>query len=89
MAAKLSDLVGESPDGGPCKHATPDAKELQESEALGDSPSCLPSWSPARSLLSSHPNTKHCQEISVTLTGELGAPTLSFLDGTPHGRYAA
>ena len=49
------------------------AKDLQESEALGSSPSHLPSWSPARRLLSSHPNMRHCLEIHVTLTEELGA----------------
>ena len=43
------------------------AKDLWESEA-----SHLPSWSPARRPLSSHPNTKHCLEIHVTLTEELG-----------------
>ena len=32
-----------------------------------------PSWSLARRLLSSHPNTKHYLEIHVTLTEELGA----------------
>ena len=40
---------------------------------MGSSPSHLPSWSLARRLLSSHPNTKHCLEIHVTLTEELGA----------------
>ena len=49
------------------------AKDLQESKALGSSPSLLPSWSPARRLLSSHPNTKHWLEICVTLKEELGA----------------
>ena len=49
------------------------AKDLQESEALGSSPSCSLSWSPARRLPSSCPNTKHCLEIHVTLTEELGA----------------
>ena len=44
-----------------------------ESEALGSSPSHLLSWSPARRLPSSCPNTKHCLEIHVTLTEELGA----------------
>ena len=29
-------------------------------------------WSPAQRLLSSHPNTKYCLEIQVTLTEELG-----------------
>ena len=49
------------------------AKDLQELEASGSSPHHLPSWSPARRLPSSHPNTKHCLEIHVTLTEELGA----------------
>ena len=35
-------------------------KNLGESGALHSSPSCLPSWSPARRPLSSCPNTKHC-----------------------------
>ena len=65
--------LDQSPDGGPCGHATPECKDLQESEALDSSPSHLPSWSPARRLPSSHPNTKHCLEICVTLTEELGA----------------
>ena len=49
------------------------AKDLWESEALGSSPSCSLSWSLARSPPSSHPNTKHCLVICVTLTEELGA----------------
>ena len=49
------------------------AKDLQELEASGSSPSHLPSCSPARRLLSSCPNMKHCLEIHVTLTEELGA----------------
>ena len=49
------------------------AKDLQELEALGSAPSHLPSWSLARRPLSSCPNTKHCLEICVTLTEELGA----------------
>ena len=48
------------------------AKDPQESEASGSSPSHLPSWSLASRLLSSHPNKKHCLEIHVTLTEELG-----------------
>ena len=35
---------------------------------LGSSPSHLPSWSPARRPLPSHPNTKYCLGIHVTLT---------------------
>ena len=49
------------------------AKDPWELEASGSLPSCLPSWSPARRLLSSHPSTKHCLEIHMTLTEELGA----------------
>ena len=52
------------------------AKDLQESEALGSSPSHLPSWSPARRPASGCPNTKHCLEIHVTLTEELEAVPL-------------
>ena len=49
------------------------AKDLQESEASDSSPTHSLSWSLARRLLSSHPNTKHCLEIHVTLIEELGA----------------
>ena len=78
MAAKLSDLVDETSEANLQMESNADvppqsAKDLQESEALGSSPSHLPSWSLARRLLSSHPNTKHCLEICVTLTEELGA----------------
>ena len=83
MAAKLSDLV----DGmsganlqteGHIDMPPQSAKDLQESEASDSSPSHLPSWSPARRPPSSPPNTKHCLEICVTLTEELGTvPTPS------------
>ena len=49
------------------------AKDLWELEALGSSPSCSLSWSPARRPLSSHPNIRHCLEIHVSLMEELGA----------------
>ena len=52
------------------------AKDLGESGALGSSPSHSLPWSPARKPPSSHPNTKHCLEIHVTLTEELGAVPL-------------
>ena len=48
-------------------------KDLWEPEALDSSPSHSPSWSPARRPLSSYPNMKHCLEICMTLTEELGA----------------
>ena len=44
-----------------------------ELEASGSSPSHSPSWSLARRLPSSCPNMKHCLEIHVTLTKELGS----------------
>ena len=58
-------------------------KNLWEPEALGSSPSCLPSWSPAQRLPSGYPNMKHCLEICVTLTEELGA-----VPPTSHSRMA-
>ena len=78
MAAKLSDLGNRMSGASPQMEGNADApsqsaKDPWESEALGSAPSHLPSWSPARRLLSSHPNTKHCLEIHVTLTEELGA----------------
>ena len=83
MAAKSGDLgnrmsAANSQMEGPMDVPSQSAKDLQESEALGSSPSHLPSWSLARRPLSSCPNMKHCLEIHVTLTEELGAvpPTL-------------
>ena len=78
MAAKLSNLVDETSGAnfqteGHVDMSLQSAKDLWESEALGSSPSPLPSWSPARRPPSSNPNMKHCLEICVTLTEELGA----------------
>ena len=83
MAAKSSDLVDETSGANLQMEGHTDvppksAKDLQESEALDSSLSCLPSWSLARRLPSSHPNTKHCLEICVTMTEELGAVPLPF-----------
>ena len=81
MAAKSSDL-GNRMFGanlqteGHVDMPSQSAKDLWESEALGSSPSHLPSWSLARRRLSSCPNMKHCLEIHVTLTEELGAVPL-------------
>ena len=47
-------------------------KGPEEMGALGSSPSCLPSWFPARRLPPSHPNTLYCLGIHVTLTKETG-----------------
>ena len=49
------------------------AKDPRESGTLGSSPSHSLSWSPARRLSLNCPNTRHCLEIHVTLTEELGA----------------
>ena len=48
-------------------------KEPEEMGVLGSSPSHLPSWSLARRPPPSHPNTRHCLGIHVTLTKETGA----------------
>ena len=77
MAAKLSDLVDEMSGAnlqmeGHADVPPQSVKDLRELEASDSSPSHLPSWSPARRLLSSCPNMKHCLEICVTLTEELG-----------------
>ena len=78
MAAKSSDLAEEMSGAslqanGQMEEPTQGAKDLWESEEDNSSPSCLPLWSPAQRLPSGHPNTKHCLEIQVTLTEELGA----------------
>ena len=49
------------------------AEDFWELEEEDSSPSPLPSWSPARRLLSGCPIMKYCSEIQVTLTEELGA----------------
>ena len=79
MAAKSSDLVDETSGvnlqmEGHADVPPQSAKDKgQELEASDSSPSHLPSWSPPRRLLSSCPNMRHCLEICVTLTEELGA----------------
>ena len=58
-------------------------KDLQELEVSDSPPSHSPSWSPAQRLPSSHPNTKYCLDICVTLTEELGTipqPSHSWMD---------
>ena len=78
LSAKSSDL-GNRTSGvslqmeGHADVPSQSAKDLQESEALGSSPSCSPSWSLVRRLPSSCPNIRYCLEIHVTLMEELGA----------------
>ena len=78
MAAKSSDLVNKTSGAnlkmeGHVDVPSQSTKDLWESEALGSSPYHSPSWSPSRRPLSSHPTKKHCLEIHVALTEELGA----------------
>ena len=95
MAAKSSGLLDETSGAnlqmeGHMDMPPQSAKDIWEPKASDSSPSHSPSWSLARRPLSSCPNTKHSLEIHVTLTEELVAvPHLSFLDGTPCGRYPA
>ena len=81
MATKSSDLVYETSGAnlqteGHVDVPPQSAKDLQELEASDSSHFHSPSWSPARRPPSSCPNTKHCLEIHVTLTEELGAVPL-------------
>ena len=48
-------------------------RDPEEMEASGSAPSHLPSWSLARKPLPSHPNTRHCPGIHMTLTEETEA----------------
>ena len=83
MAAKSSNLVDETSGAnlqmeGHADVPPQSANNPWELEASDSSPSHSPSWSLARRLPSSCSNTKHCLEIHVTLTEELGAvPPLS------------
>ena len=77
-AAKSSDLVDEMSGAnlkmeGQVDVPAQSAKDLWELEASDSPPSCLPSWSLAQRLLSSHSNMKYCLEIHVPLMDELGA----------------
>ena len=92
MVANLSNL-GDEMSGvylqmeGHMDVSSQSAKDLWELEVSDSSPSCSPSWSPAQRLLSSCPNMKHCLEICVTLTEELGAVPSPYHSWTapPHG----
>ena len=83
MAAKASDLEDRTYGAnlqteGHANVPSQSAKDQRELGALGSSPSHLPSWSPPRRPPSNRPNVRHCLEIHVTLTEELGAvPSLS------------
>ena len=78
MAAKSSDLVDKASGAnhqteGYTDVPTQSAKDPLEPEEEDTFPYCSPSWSLAQRPLLSHPNTKYCLEIQVTLMEELGA----------------
>ena len=78
MATKSSDLEDQTFEAnlqmaGHVGMPSQSWKDPEEMGALGSSPSHLPSWSLARRPLPSHPNTRHCLGICVTLTEETGA----------------
>ena len=68
MAAKLSDLADKMSGAnlqadGQTEVPTQGMKDLWGLEEEDSSPSCSPSWSPAKRPLSSHPNARYCLEI--------------------------
>ena len=77
MADKLKDSADKmseanlQADGQMAKPAH-GAVDLWETEEEDSSPLCLPTWSPVQRLLLGCLNAKHCLEIQVTLTDELG-----------------
>ena len=77
MAARLSDLVDKTSEAnlqadGQVEKPTQGAVDLWEMEEEDSSPLHSPTWSPAQRLLLGRLNAKHCLEIQVTLTDELG-----------------
>ena len=93
MAAKLSDLADKMLEAnlqadGQMEKPAQGAADLQEMEEENNSPLYLPTWSPVQRLLLGCLNMKHCLEIQVTLTDELGDVPPLFLDASSSGRYA-
>ena len=77
MAAKSSDLVDKMSEAnlqvdGQVEKPAQGAMDLWEMEEGDSSPLCLLTWFPVQRLLLGHLNMKHCLEIQVTLTDELG-----------------
>ena len=77
MAAKSSDLVDKMSEDnlqadGQTEKPAQRVVDLRETEEEDSSPLCLLTWSPLKRPLLGHLNTKHCLEIQVTLTDELG-----------------
>ena len=77
MAAKLSDLSDKTSEAnlqadGQVEKPAQGATDWQETEEEVSSSHNSPTWSPVQRLPSGHLNMKHCLEICVTLTDELG-----------------
>ena len=77
IAAKLSDSADKMLEAnlqvdGQTEKPAQGAVDLWEMEEEESSPLCLLTWSPVQRLLLGHLNAKHCLEIQVTLTDELG-----------------
>ena len=76
-AAKLSNLVNKMSEAnlqvdGQMEKPAQGVADLWEMEEEDSSPLHLPMWSPIQRLPLGSLNTKHCLEIQVTLTDELG-----------------
>ena len=77
MAAKSSDVVDKTSEANlqadvQVEKPAQGAADLWEMEEEDSSPLHLPVWSPTQRLPLGCPNMKHCLEIQVTLTEELG-----------------
>ena len=77
MAAKSSNLGDKMSEAnlqadGQAEKPALGAAEWQEMEEEDSSPHNSPMWSPVQRLPLGCLNTKHCLEIQVTLTDELG-----------------
>ena len=77
MAAKSSDLSDKMSEAnlqadGQAEKPAQGAADWWEMEEEDSSPHNLPMWSPVQRLPLGHLNMKHCLEIQVTLTDELG-----------------
>ena len=77
MVAKSSNLVDKMSEAnlqadGQVEKPAQGAADLWEMEEEDSSPLHSPTWSPVQRLPLGHLNTKHCLEMQVTLTDELG-----------------
>ena len=77
MATKLSNSADKTSEAnlqvdGQMEKPAQGVADLWETEEEDSSPLHLPMWSPDQRLPLGHLNVKHCLEIQVTLTDELG-----------------